>query len=221
MWYKEFMIITLFTTQRLTRIVICLVTYMCSCHQVLDHPARLDMDFSSMAGLSSSVDMQIERTSGSLIHPFDWQVALAEEDPFKFLVQPDDSRHLSCEQDAHGIEEVSPGMWSYSIETDRCHWLTIRQPTRRPIIAGDRVKFKVWHFELNAPQPAFAQIGLATEYEILTVAEEPIPSAGDMLKFEAVFTHDVPLGSWIYVHLDNHGANSWHIMEVTLLIDGT
>ena len=46
-----------------------------------------------------------------------------------------------------------------------------------------------------------------------------IPQEARMLKVEAVFTHDLKIGDWIYFHLDNHGANSWHVLEVKLLLD--
>ena len=81
------------------------------------------------------------------------------------------------------------------------------------------VKLKVWHFELNAPQRAVAHVGLATDHEILILEEEVIPQEGRMVKVDAVFTHDLQIGDWIYFHLDNHGANSWHVLEIKLLLD--
>ena len=164
------------------------------------------------------VDMNLRRIAGSLINAFDWELTSGEEDAFQILIPQEGLRDMSCDSAAHGLEEVTPGVWSYSIETDRCHWLTIKQGVKRAVKAGDRAQLKVWHFELTAPQQAIAHVGLATEYEHLMIEEEPIPQEGRMLKFEAEFTHDLSVGEWIYFHLDNHGANSWHLLEIKLLI---
>jgi hypothetical protein len=152
--------------------------------------------------------------TGALINPFDWVATPTDEDPFMLSMELEPPEDMTCDPMAHKTEEVSPGVWSYSIETERCHWLTLQQSTALPIKAGDRLRMKVWHFELNAGAPANAHLGLATPYETLLIAEEPIPQPGGMVTLDALFTQDLPQGAPLYFHLDNHGANSWHLLEV-------
>jgi hypothetical protein len=180
---------------------------------------QIDMTLDQFIAVDTHIlDMTVVRSAGLLINSFDWQWTDTSEDPFYALITQDQSMNRLCDTNAHGVEEVSVGVWSYSIETNLCHWLTIKQEVLRPVLAGDRVKLKVWHFELNAPQRAVAHVGLATDHEVLIVEEEVIPQEGRMLKVDAVFTHDLLVGDWIYFHLDNHGANSWHVLEIKLLL---
>ena len=197
---------------------------LCTCHGQVDERSNgmgrgeHDLRDLSVDAALPREDMEVRRIAGSLINAFDWQSTSRDEDPFHALIPQDNMSDLSCESMAHGVEEVSPGVWSYSIETDRCHWLTIKQGSRRSIHAGDRVKLKVWHFELHAPQHAVAHVGLATNKEVLMIAEEVIPQEGRMLKLEAEFTRDLAIGEPIYFHVDNHGANSWHLLDIKLLV---
>ena len=189
--------------------------FLCTCRAQMD---RRQNDSEMLDVGVPEVDMKLRRIAGSLINAFDWEPTSGEEEVFQTWISPEGLQDMSCDSAAHGVEEVSPGVWSYSIETDRCHWLTIKQGAKRSVNAGDRVQLKVWHFDLTAPQQAIAHVGLATEHERLFIEEEAIPQEGRMLKFEAEFTHDLSEGEWIYFHLDNHGANSWHLLEIKLLI---
>ena len=159
-----------------------------------------------------------QRSSGGLVNLFEWEWVQDQLDPFEPLIQRDDILESTCDGETHGIEEVSPGVWSYFVETDRCHWLTLRQKIRFPLYVGDQIQLKVWHFDLNAPQRAVAHLGLATEDETLIWVQEPIPQAGRMVKEEGVVTQDLSQGEWLYFHLDNHGANSWHLLEIKLVL---
>ena len=182
----------------------------------LDHALPLDAHNEELN--TYSMDQGILRSSGSLVHAFEWQVVELNQDPFQSFTPIHSPMDVTCDAEAHGVEEVSVGVWSYSIETDLCHWLTIGQPIIRPIQTGDVLQLKVWHFDLNATQRALAHVGVATKNEILIMEEEVIPQEARMIKAEATFTHDLQVGDWIYFHLDNHGANSWHLLEIELLI---
>ena len=169
--------------------------------------------------LVKSIDYLDLRASRSLVNPFEWIPLLDEIDPFSPFFSDNEPLNKSCLPESHGVEEVSIGVWSYFIETEQCHWLTLKQKIRFPLFVGDRIQLKVWHFDLNAPQRAVAHIGLSTDYENIIWVEEAIPQESRMIKDEGLINHDVLPGQWIYFHLDNHGANSWHLLEIKLLLD--
>lgn len=219
---------------KLMMLTILFTSLVCSCyessHTSSDVPQRIEQGMREQIDMTLDqsilvdtpmLDMMVIRSAGSLTNSFNWQSTDTNEDPFLILIAQDPNMNRICDTNAHGVEEVSVGVWSYSIETDLCHWLTIKQKVLRPVLAGDRVELKVWHFELNAAQRAVAHVGLATDHEVLIVEEEVIPQEGRMIKVEAVFTYDLLVGDWIYFHLDNHGANSWHVLEIKLQLANT
>ena len=64
--------------------------------------------------------------------------------------------------------------------------------------------------------PATAQVGFAVHGRVLMTAEEPIPGDGRLLTLEHTVEEAIPKGTDLYFHLDNHGANSWHLVEVNI-----
>ena len=148
-------------------------------------------------------------SSGAWANPFDWQVA--DVDPFA-ETRPEGA---DCDPESHGAEELG-GVWVYSIETEACHWLTLRQPTALAAQAGDHIQATVWHFALTAAEPATALVGLAVADGVLVTMEEAIPAEGRLLILDHVLVDPIPAGTDLYFHLQNHGANSWHLVEVNI-----
>ena len=129
-------------SQSLNRLVLCNLLAMTLCTCQSPHDQRVDGGSNDATVTHTDVNPQMpsspevseddeHRASGSLIHPFDWRVTPHDVDPFDELISSGEERDVQCEGDAHGVEEVSPGVWSYSVETERCHWITLQQPTRR------------------------------------------------------------------------------------------
>jgi hypothetical protein len=149
--------------------------------------------------------------TGPLVNAFDWQLAAASEDPFASL-QPET---VSCSPESYGPEDLA-GIWVYSIDTRDCNWLTVKQKTTVGVAVGDTIRANVWHFELNAPEPAHALVGLASAEAIMDQVEEPIPQTGRLVQLNFLAQTPMPADSWLYFHLNNHGANSWHLVEIVV-----
>ena len=79
---------------------------------------------------------------------------------------------------------------------------------------GDQVVANIWHFELVAPERAMAYLGFATLDGILVEAEEPIPGPARRIELSFEVQRPYPAGTALFFHLNNHGANSWHVVEV-------
>ena len=151
----------------------------------------------------------LTRQSGLWVNPFDWAPWEGESDPFG------DVPNAPCVPEAHGSEEVT-GIWVYSIETEACSWLTLSQETALEALEGDRVVARIFHFALLAPEAASARVGLALSDQVLASTEIPIPSSSGVVTLEHVLNQPIPKGSDLLFHVDNHGANSWHLLEVRL-----
>ena len=52
----------------------------------------------------------------------------------------------------------------------------------------------------------------------LVEVEEPIPSPSRMVQLSFTATEPIPAGTDLYFHLNNLGANSWHLVEVLLWV---
>lgn len=136
-----------------------------------------------------------------------WRLA-TEDDVFG--APPDD---LYCDPLGWGYELLGPEP-SLQVWTDGCAWATLTQPSLLPLKAGDRVDFRLWHDPLIAPEPAVATVGLAIGGHVLGVWRLPIPSdAGPVLGAWRV-PWDLDAGTPVLVHVENHGTNSYHVLDV-------
>ena len=173
-----------------------------------------DSDVDAMVGPGSSADVHAPdtpaaRASGLLTNPYDWGLVAPERDPFS----PEGL--IACDSESHGPEEIT-GVWVYSVQTETCDWLTISQQTAIPIEPGDRLRARVFHFALTAPAEATAHLGLAWSDGVFVTADEPIPSESQLVTLDYIAEHSRPAGAELFFHIDNHGSNSWHLLELRL-----
>jgi hypothetical protein len=158
---------------------------------------------------------------------------LPATDPFSALRTPE---HY-CDDACHFPEFLQVGEFSYTSETGRCNYLTLVQETRQPIRAGDTLFVRLWHFALDSPTGGRAYMALQLGDRMLWDARLPIPCRGGLVGFvaggdcidnpngvdadpaEFVADFDAPAGTPIYFHLQNHGANSYNLVEIS--VNGT
>lgn len=72
----------------------------------------------------------------------------------------------------------------------------------------------VWHFALSAPRDGTAQVALAIAGETMFTTSIPIPAESGLDTFEWVAPRALPAGSPVVFSVQNHGANSWHLIDV-------
>jgi hypothetical protein len=149
--------------------------------------------------------------SGPIVNPFEWRAVPNGVAPFG----PPGPEQTACGDLAIGPEDLS-GTWVYSVDTGDCNWHTMVQPTAVPMTPGDRLELRVWHSQLLADGPATAHVALAVEGEIWGMAEEPIPNIGRMVVVEMTVPSATAVGAEVAFRLDNHGVNSWHLVDLTL-----
>lgn len=100
-----------------------------------------------------------------------------------------------------------------------CTWLTLGQPSLRPIRAGDQVEVRTFHSKLTAPVPnGEARMVFVVGDEIALEYTVAIPAAESQFP-DAVWTadKDYPEGTTLLFHVDNHGSNEYMLIEANVL----
>jgi hypothetical protein len=158
---------------------------------------------------------------------------LPADDPFSALRTPE---HY-CDDMCHFPEFLQVGEFSYTVTTRRCDYVTIQQTTQQDIHTGDTVFVRLWHFALSSPSGGRAYMGVRVGDRMLWEGRLPIPCRGGLVGFvpggdcldnpngvdadpaEFTATFDAPAGSPIYFHVQNHGENSYNLVEIS--VNGT
>ncbi len=103
---------------------------------------------------------------------------------------------------------------AFEIDTGWCNFLTVEQPALADLRTGEQLRVLLWHYELLAPEPSTAYVALALEGQ--TVWDETVLIPNEATLIEAVIPVDQPWpeGSAVQFHVDNHGANTWELLEI-------
>jgi len=143
---------------------------------------------------------RVQAVGTPLIRKGGWTVTAAESDPWAA------ERPAVVDCPDYAIE-VEPG--GLEIDTGDCNYATIEQPIRDEIRPGDEIALIFWHNVLVAATEGTAHVALQFGDEMVWEITLPIPSPGRVhtptLRAETL----VPAGTLAYLHLHNHGANTW------------
>ncbi|PKN57916.1 MAG: hypothetical protein CVU56_08405 [Deltaproteobacteria bacterium HGW-Deltaproteobacteria-14] len=141
-----------------------------------------------------------------------WQVAPADGDPWAAARPAEDV----C-TGANRYAEDFAGTYSYAIQTGPgCGYTTVVQPAQTSACEGQRLFVWLWRFELTAPDPGEAHIGVRIgDFDAWEVTV-PIPSGSQLYTPDVALPVDVPAGTPIYYHVDNHGSNSYNLLEISI-----
>lgn len=150
----------------------------------------------------------------ALIHHDRWRVATAEEDPWAEHRPVD----VSCPPEARQPEDFG-GTYAFSIQTGQCPYTTLVQETLADACEGESLFVWVWNFGLTAPEKATAHLGVRlgpTDWS----ATRAIPSPAALVAEEVIVAEDAPAGTPIFFHVRNHGANSYELLDLTIVAPG-
>jgi len=103
----------------------------------------------------------------------------------------------------------------FEVNTDVCNDTSYTQLTTDALNAGELVHFTLWHLALAAPEPAEGHIEIAIGDSVVWTFSVDIPS--DEAVYHPFFEvpADAPAGTPVYLHVQNHGANSYKFLEFT------
>lgn len=155
---------------------------------------------------------------------------LPAADPFSPLRTPE---HF-CDNTCHFPEFLQVGEFSYTLDSNYCNYLTVAQETTRPISRGDKLFVRLWHFALESSSGGRAYTAVQVGDRVIWDARLPIPCRGGLVGFipggdcldnpanvdvdpaEFVADFDAPAGTPIYFHIQNHGANNYNLVEISV-----
>jgi hypothetical protein len=152
----------------------------------------------------------LERAPVALVRHPSWELVPENEDIFLPL-RPDD---WFCDPTAFRFEILS-GQPSVEVRSELCNYLTIRQPIREPVRQGDELYISLWHFQLTIPPGTNAYMAVSANGCILWEAERRIPTTAALLEARFPAPFPMPDGTPIYFHVQNHGANTYHLLEIS------
>jgi hypothetical protein len=100
------------------------------------------------------------------------------------------------------------------INTDLCNYATVRQPSLAPLVRGDTVSIRLWHYPLVAPMPSEGYLALALDGEVRWEVVVPIPAEAGLVEGEFIMERDLPAGIELQFHIHNHGNNSYELLGI-------
>lgn len=177
--------------------------------------------FGTWAALSSACvggDPGME-VSGPLVDPSAWEALPSSEDvfddrPADARCDPNGMNTLELPEEAAEVGGV-PGATVFEVHTGDCPYVTAMQPSLGPLLPGQRVDIRLWHFALLSTEAAKAHVAIQIGDSVVWEREVPIPQPAGLLEGSWVADRDVPMGAPVYFHLHNHGTNTWALWEVT------
>jgi hypothetical protein len=121
---------------------------------------------------------------------------------------------LDCAEPGFSFEPLG-GVPAMELDTTKCPYITIGEATLLDLEEGDVVLIRLFHFELTAPDPAVAHLAVALDGAILWETEVPIPSPSTLVVERVPVVDDVPAGVSLQFHADNHGFNTYSLLEIS------
>lgn len=138
----------------------------------------------------------------TLVDAARWQPLPKALDPFGARERAE----LRC-----GLSDIALENGGLEISTEACNYVTLAQPLRGALAQGERVRWVMWWQTLASVTPALGRLALAINTELLWEREVLIPGPADVVDEVLSMPAEFPSGATIYVHVSNHGYNSWNV----------
>lgn len=161
-------------------------------------------DSPSDAGLPPG---SVGSASVSLIDHQAWNLLDAEDDSFWDA----DVGFVPCTTADFSVEGSSAPY--LEVSTDACSYITLQQTSLHGAQPGDTLSITLSHEALigvGAVAHAAVQIGDVT----LWSQEIPLVADAQSHNTSMVIDEGFPSGTPILLHIDNHGANSWRLLDI-------
>ncbi len=77
----------------------------------------------------------------------------------------------------------------------------------------------MWHFALSAESPAAGWAAFAIEERVLWAQAVEIPAESGLIRIQWQAPRDLMAGEMLRFHVQNHGDNSWHLIDLNVQQD--
>lgn len=178
-------------------------------------PTRTTVDGSALSprlDAGPSPDGSVADTVVDLVEPSSWR-AVAADDPFApWREEPTDCSPIA----GYYTEEQT-----LEVDTGRCNFVTLWQPSKIALSAGAVLELEVVHFDLTSESPAEARVAIHVGEPTVDFPSWQqriaIPGTANTIVDRFTLTRAVPQGTPLWFHLQNHGQNTWRLIRVQWL----
>ena len=113
-----------------------------------------------------------------------------------------------CTPLEYGVE--GEGEYSFfEVVTTECNYLTVTQPSRVEVGAGDLLELTLWHLPLVATEEGEAVLIVTLGARTIFRETISVPSPEKVYSSIVSADFDTPKGAPIRFHVHNHGVNAW------------
>lgn len=106
---------------------------------------------------------------------------------------------------------------SYAFYTAICGKITVEQAALESIEAGDKVTVRVWYYSQFTNYQMNAQLAVSALDAPLWSNTVKLPNpTGGLINETITINRAIPVGTALRWDLTNHGANSWHLIELSV-----
>jgi len=150
-----------------------------------------------------------EKTYQPLVELDGWSGVARDDDPFVV-----DADAPDCVGDGFRIETEQKWV---EIDTTACNWVTLRGRALHAVDVGQELQLDVSHYDLDAAEPASAELRLTLEGCAAWSKSIPIP--GEANVYEEHFSSPCALeeNGKVLFHLHNHGQNTYQLRSLLVL----
>lgn len=115
------------------------------------------------------------------------------------------------------FEFFGNGVPSVSVDTRRCSRATLEQPTLVPTMAGETLQLTIYHYAITSTASGDGLMTLAFGDRELWRETVPLPAEGRLIESKIVLPAAADAGAPIRWHVENHGDNTWHLVEASVM----
>ncbi len=155
-----------------------------------------------VAALSSAC---AEPATAELVDELAWAPVADADDPFVHL-RP---QGRTCDPEGIFVED---GL--LEVDTLRCPWATVSQPSPIDLQPGDELSALVFHGPLVSDPPSEGQVLLRLASIDLIDEVVAIPAGTALYERSEVVQDPIAAGTPIYFHVHNHGGNDWRMSHL-------
>jgi hypothetical protein len=153
--------------------------------------------------------LEADKSVRSLVGLEDWSPNAREQDPFVTEDSPP-----ACEQVGVRVEEEQGWL---ELDTNECSFITVIAGARYAVEEGDELTLDVSHFDLDAAEPATAELRLRFGSCEVWEKSIPIPSAANVYSERFASPCSIAPGGQLLFHVENHGQNTYQLRSLTVL----
>jgi len=137
-----------------------------------------------------------------------WEFVRAEDDPFEDFRESDSTCNPLGVMVEAGVLEV---------QTDVCDFVTVTQAAKVKARKGHLLDILAYHSALFSDPESTGYIAIQIGGSIVWEQSVSIPGDADVYANTMAVFPDINVGTPIYFHVHNHGANSWKLAHIRLI----